>query len=252
MTTPMQNISDAESARRSRDPELAADQETLYRSNVMRMSFIAQDRGDLGETVKTLAQNMQNLKTCHMGDLKPAARCLLHRPALALIYKQQKLLKMLTLWVDSDHAADKTTRKSTTGMVMQLGNHTVNNTSNLQSAIGLTVSEAEYYALCHGGAHGLGMQAFLQDLGLNLEVVVQSESSSAKSFASRRGLGKQRHVQTRLLWLQERVAAGHLKIKKIIGEDNCSDIGGTVLEKHIRAMGLRTASISKLQKTTLT
>ena len=70
VTTPMQKISDAEFARRSFDPELAADQKTLYRSNVMRMSFIVQDRGDLGETVKRLAQSMQNPKTCHMGDLK--------------------------------------------------------------------------------------------------------------------------------------------------------------------------------------
>ena len=81
VTTPMRTISDAEFARRSRDPELASDQKTLYRSNVMRMSFIAQDRRDIGETVKTSAQSIQNPKTCRMGDLKPAPRCLLHRPA---------------------------------------------------------------------------------------------------------------------------------------------------------------------------
>ena len=141
-------------------------------------------------------------------------------------------------------------------MVMQLGKHTVKNTSNLQSAIGLNVSEAEYYALCHGGAHGLGMQAYLLDLGLNMEVVVQSDSSSAKSFASRRGLGKQRHVQTRFLWLQERVAANHLKIVKIKGGDNMSDIltkasTAPVPEKHAKTMGLRRADPPKLEKTTI-
>ena len=138
---------------------------------------------------------------------------------------------------------------------MQLGSHTVKNTSNLQSAIGLNVSEAEFYALCHGGAHGLGMQAYLRDLGLFLDVVVQSDSSSAKSFASRRGLGKQRHVQTRFLWIQERVASGHLTIKKIKGESNCSDIltktvAAPTLRKHAASMGLRDAAYSTLQKTT--
>ena len=187
VTTPMQKISDAEFICRNRDPEVAADQKTLYRSNVMRMSFIAQDRAGLGETLKTLAQSMQSPKTCHMGDLKRAARYLLHRPAQALVYKQQSLQRKLTISVDSDHAADKSTRKSTTGMVLQISEHKVKNTSILQSAIGLNVSEAEYYALCHGGAHGLGMQAYLRDLGLDMAVVVQSDSSSAKSFASRRG-----------------------------------------------------------------
>jgi hypothetical protein len=258
VNSPMQRTSDSEFVRRSRDPELSPEHKTLYRSNVMRMSFIAQDRADLGEAVKTLAQNMQNPKTCHLGDLKRAARYLLYRPSVALVYRQQRLPTRLTLSVDSDHAADKTTRKSTTGMVMQLGNHTVKNTSNLQSAIGLNVSEAEYYALCHGAAHGLGMQAFLKDLGLSMQVLVQSDSSSAKAFASRRGLGKQRHVQTRFLWLQERIAAGHLKILKIRGEDNISDIltkcvNGALLARHCKTIGLRpVATKSHLQKSTLT
>jgi hypothetical protein len=141
-------------------------------------------------------------------------------------------------------------------MVMQLGRHTVKNTSNLQSAIGLNVSEAEFYALCHGGAHGLAMQAYLQDLGLDVGVVVQSDSSSAKAFTSRRGLGKQRHVQTRFLWIQERVAAGHLLIRKIKGEDNCSDIltkavNAATLERHSKTMGLQASKHSTLQKSTL-
>ena len=95
----------------------------------------------------------------------------------------------------------------------------------------------------------------MKDLGLSLDVVIQSDSSSAKSFASRRGLGKQRHVQTRFLWVQERVAAGHIKIKKIPGGENCSDIltkvvNGALINKHAHTMGLRVASKSKLQKTT--
>jgi hypothetical protein len=144
--------------------------------------------------------------------------------------------------VDSDHAADKATRKSITGMAMRLGGHTLKTTSNMQTSVGLNVSECEFYALVHGCAHGLGMRSCLQDLGISLGVILESDSNAAKSFASRRGLGKQRHVQTRYLWIQERVAAGDIKIRKVPGVENVADIltkvmPGTTLWKHMLTMG---------------
>ena len=96
--------------------------------------------------------------------------------------------------------------------------------------------------MVHGGAHGLGLQAFLNDLGVEVNVEIAIDSSSAKSFASRRGLGKQRHVQTRYLWLQERIALKHLTVKKIKGTENESDIltkavAAPTMQKHMTSMG---------------
>ena len=69
----------------------------------------------------------------------------------------------------------------------------------MQTALGLNVGEAEFYALLQGGCHGLGFQAFLRDLVVDLKMIVERDSNSARASASRRGLGKQRHVQTRFL-----------------------------------------------------
>ena len=60
-----------------------------------------------------------------------------------------------------------------------------------------------------------GLRSYMADLGFEMSLEILSDSSGARAFASRRGLGRQRHVQTRYLWLQERVAAGHLSIQKI-------------------------------------
>ena len=87
-----------------------------------------------------------------------------------------------------------------------------------------------------------------------MKVVVSSDSNAAKSFASRRGLGKQRHVQTRYLWIQERVAANDINIVKVPGGENTADIltkvtPGTLLHKHMGAMGVhRVTKKNKLQK----
>ena len=45
------------------------------------------------------------------------------------------------------------------------------------------MSEAEFYALVHGACHGLGMQSYLKDLGIDMSVEIESDSSSAKSYS---------------------------------------------------------------------
>ena len=52
-------------------------------------------------------------------------------------------------------------------------------------------------------AMGLGMKGLVEDLGVEVEVQVNTDSSAAKSISSRRGAGRVRHVEVRELWVQE-------------------------------------------------
>ena len=112
------------------------------------------------------------------------------KPDVALIFTQQCMAKELLVSVDSDLAADRRSRKFTIGMVQRLGARVVKARSSLQSSIGFSVSEAEYYDLVDGATHGFGLRAYFIDLGIDLLLAVESNYTSAKSFASRRGLGK--------------------------------------------------------------
>ena len=131
----------------------------------MRASFLAQDRVDLPEAVKSLAQQMSAPTRSSMEELEHMARYLKGMPSVALVLKQQRMPKVIRMSVDSDFAADRKTRRSTTGMVQRLGTHCVKATSNLQASAGLNVGETEYYALVHGSVHGLGMQSLPRRLG---------------------------------------------------------------------------------------
>ena len=53
--------------------------------------------------------------------------------------------------------------------------------------------------------------------------VVRTDSNTARSLASRRGLGKMRHMELRYLWVQEMVRDGRLKVKRVRGEENPAD-----------------------------
>ena len=49
-------------------------------------------------------------------------------------------------------------------------------------------------------------------------------AQAARSVARRRGIGGHlRHLQTRHLWLQSRVALGHLKLDVVAGERDAAD-----------------------------
>ena len=86
-------------------------------------------------------------------------------------------------------------------------------------------------------------------------MTIESDSNAAKAFASRQGLGKQRHVQTRYLWIQHQVAVGAIIIIiKIKTDHNVSDILTKVMPnativKHMKTMGYRDeTNLSKLHK----
>ena len=55
------------------------------------------------------------------------------------------------------------------------------------------------------------------------DVVIRTDSSSGLAVGSRRGLGRLRHVQTRYLWVQQRVQEGDLRLKKESGDTNVGD-----------------------------
>ena len=91
------------------------------------------------------------------------------------------------------------------------------------------------------------------DWGFEWNLEVGSDSSAARGHVSRRGLGKMRNIQTRYLWLQERVAEGHLAIFAAPGKTNKSDVltkavSGVDLTKHLKALGFVFRHASEAQK----
>ncbi len=74
-----------------------------------------------------------------------------------------------------------------------------------------------------GASQGLGMRAMLTELGVESKVVVQTDASAAKGIALRRGMGNIRHIEVNQLWVQDKVAKGEVRIKKIATTENIAD-----------------------------
>ena len=112
---------------------------------------------------------------------------------------------------------------------MCLGDHTTKSWSSTQSVIALSTGEAELYAINKSAANGLGAWSLLSDMGLTLDIRVYTDATTGKSIASRRGLGKVRHISVNELWIQELVQNKSITIVKIKNKFNPSDI----LTKHL-------------------
>ena len=206
-----------------------------YRSLVMRAQFLAQDRAHLSEAV-IKAQNESDMQ-----DLKRLGRYLAGRPRVVDVYHPQRPTNVIKVHADSDHAGCLLTRRSTTGYTISIGTHCVKHGSNLQSTMALSSGECEFYALTRGAALGHSLKSLMADWGQKYDLIVLSDSSAARGTAARRGLGKLRHVQTRYLSVQDRVANNDLTVKSVNTKQNLADpctkpVSRETCEKHMRTL----------------
>ena len=113
-----------------------------------------------------------------------------------------------------------------------MGGHTIKTWSSTQQAYALSSAEAELYGMIDGVTRSRGLVSLASELGcgkLSNVIKIATDSSAAKSFISRRGVGRMRHLAIRDLWLQKEVREGRVEVSKIPGIMNPADLMAKVL-----------------------
>ena len=108
-----------------------------------------------------------------------------------------------------------------------MGGHCVKTWSTTQGAVALSSAEAEFYAMVDGVIKGKWMVTIARELGfgeMKSKIVIGTDSSAAKSFVARRGMGRMRHIEVRDLWLKEEVRKGMVAVEKVKGSENPADL----------------------------
>ena len=109
-----------------------------------------------------------------------------------------------------------------------IGAHCIKTWSVTQGAHALSSAEAEFYAMIEAVTRAKGLRSLAVEVGfVDVENVVHigTDSSAAKSFVGRQGLGKMKHLEIRDLWLQKEVHEGRVVVHKVLGTENPSDLG---------------------------
>jgi hypothetical protein len=121
----------------------------------------------------------------------------------------------MTAPVDSDWAGCVRSRRSTSGGIDLLGRRSLRTWPTTQTTVAMSSAEAEFYAMEERATRGIGLRTLLGETGLAIAGIgLHTDSSAAKSFASRRGNGKILLISVKEFWFQGAVDKGMARLHK--------------------------------------
>ena len=208
---------------------LGSEEARTYRATAARVNYLSQDTPDLMFGTKEGCRGMANPTRGDWRKLKRIARYLCGREAVRWKYVWQDEGARMKVFTDSDWAGCRKTRKSSSGGLIMVGSHCLRAWCSTQGALALSSAEAEYYSMVEGVLRARGLQNIGREIRMpgseeGVQLYLWVDSSAAKSFVSKRGAGKMRHMEVRWLWLQEEVRRGRVKVEKVWGPWNPADL----------------------------
>ena len=105
-----------------------------------------------------------------------------------------------------------------------MGNHCLRTWSKTQSCVALSSAESELMGAVRGGVEGLGMVSILKDFGLDARNCLHMDASAALGVIQRKGVGRVRHLDVSMLWLQEQQLRQVMEFRKVHGLKNAGDL----------------------------
>ena len=230
---------------RNLDAELDSDEASKFRQLAGTALYLSLDRPSIQFAVSEIASGMSKPTVLHQLKLKRLARYLISYPRETWEFIYQECPSEVTVLTDSDWASCKTTRKSVSSLSERFGSHLLDASCAKQSVVALSSGEAEFYAIARGAAAGRMTKQIWDKLGFpGLPLVIRTDSSAAKGIATRKGVGKVKHLSLKELWVQDHVQKGNIKVVKEPTASNWADLGtkslsGKRIEELMKIMPLR-------------
>ena len=108
--------------------ELSEEQTSRFRSSVLTLLYLSNERTAIQSTVRLLCTKLNNPTALEMRQLKRLLRYVKGTEYMSTVFemrdsndRREQLVKRLEVYTDSDWASDQVTRKSTSGAVIMHG-----------------------------------------------------------------------------------------------------------------------------------
>ena len=126
------------------------------------------------------------------------------------------------------------------------GRHTLKTWSKTQGCVALSSGEAELQGIVKAASECLGVEAITRDVGVRLvgKAYIYADASAAIGMASRRGVGNVRHLDTRVLWIQETATRQKLDYLKVKGTENPADVMSTFVTSDAMGKAMHRLSLA--------
>ena len=149
----------------------------------------------------------------------------LQHPGETWLFGYQADLKTLHVYTDADWAADELTRKSVSCTVERYGSHMLDCSVAKQSVVALSSGEPEFHGIVRAVATSKQTSQILEQIGMQLEVTIASDSSAARGICTRTGSGKVRHHSIKELRIQVSYRKKEFQLVSVDTLLNWEDIG---------------------------
>ena len=224
-----------------------------FRTCVGKAMYLSHHRPDIQHSVNTLSRSMRNPTVIAMRRLKKLTRYLLGTSEVYQELCPDPHAETLQVPVDSDWADDRKTRQSCSGGAVLFHGCAVLTWARTQKTRALSSAEAELYGIGSGAIEGLGASQLLREWQYETVPLLQTDSQSALAVCKRRGPGRMKHIELKMLAVQEWLKTGRLRIHKVSTHDNPADLMTKAMnrEKLIkfgRALNLRGAFFTDLSQ----
>lgn len=101
--------------------------------------------------------------------------------------------------------------------------------SKTQGTIAQSSAESELVAVVKASCEAIGTVALMDDLGLCARVRLHVDAAAALGILERQGVGRVRHLDIGILWLQEQQLRRIVELAKVLGTNNPADL----MTKHL-------------------
>lgn len=123
------------------------------------------------------------------------------------------------------------------------GAHCARHWSTTRATLALSSGEAELGGISKGLSHALGLRSIAADLGMGLSPTIRTNVTEAIGMARRLGVGKIRHLDTALRWVQGHIRSGEVRLEKVRGTENPTDaltkyMSGPDMSRHLARMNV--------------
>jgi hypothetical protein len=183
-----------------------------FQSILGKLNWLAtQTRPDLANTVKLLAQFINNPPDAAINAMRHALRYLIRYPALGILYEHTDT-PQLTGYVDASHGERSSkSSHSTTGYCFHLCGGLLSWASRKQKTVATSSTEAEYIAACSATKEAVYLRQFMSELGWTFPnaTTVFADNTSSISMANNTYTTKRsRHIDFQYHYTREKVADG--------------------------------------------
>ena len=187
-------------------------------------------RPDIGFSISRLAQYSNDPREQHWNAVKQLVRYLATTANYCLTYKgggNNTTEPELTVYTDSDWAADYDTRRSTTGYLFQLAGGAISWKSKRQPTVALSTTEAEYMAACEATRETINWRMFFGELGFDTgnPTIIKSDNQGSIALGKNpEHHSRSKHIDIRHHYVREQVILGTVKFQYVSTNEMTADI----------------------------